>query len=100
MEGSFNIPVNEILDYSCTDIIRGINYQDKLAKMGWSGSYNYTNFNSYFNQRYKITRRSFSQNVFLQRCYLSYIKFEENVIKKDKNWDFKQNSIVIPAKVI
>ena len=67
MEGSFNIPANEILKYSFKDIIRGLKFQEKVAKkgVGWEL---YTDFNNYFNQRSKIAGRSFSQNIFLQRC--------------------------------
>ena len=32
MEGSFNIPANEILNYSCKDIIRGIKLPGKSCK--------------------------------------------------------------------
>ena len=37
MEGSFITPENEILNYSCKDIIRGIKSMKKVAKKGVGG---------------------------------------------------------------
>ena len=39
MEGSFIIPANEILNYSCKDIIRGIKLPGKSCKKSGWGSY-------------------------------------------------------------
>ena len=57
-----------------------------MQKKGWGELY--TDFNSYFSKRSKITGSSFSQNIFLQRYYESYIKLEQNVAKKEKKGEF------------